>query len=201
MKVSGGLGSCHSLAGELPVSIWLRTRCTIRAHSSTPRPVLCLIHSISFSKCCQKNSGRCSGATCLLATWAMLTCWWKEWHEAQIKAQCMIILTIHTAVADSCLSCSGLVERCRGSPRSYPVLVVSFLYAHKHSIKAFGYYCMHAHSLAVVLLPSSLWLVPPIPTPHSRQALCSTGRPHCNKNTLPIHLLCYLTTKLTSPTK
>ena len=96
-------------------------------HSSTPLLVILLRHSMSFSKCIQKNSGNPILFSCPFVTLAISIsfCWLLQ--DAQMKAECMSALTTHTAGADRSLSLSGSRGRRSGMPRSYPVLVVSFL--------------------------------------------------------------------------
>ena len=97
------------------------------AHSSTPRLVTLLKPSMSLSRCLQKNSGRSRGKTLPFTTCAKATLTLSLLQEAQMKEECMMALTIHTAGAERCLSRSGIRGRWLGSPRSWPVLVVSFL--------------------------------------------------------------------------
>lgn len=129
----------NSQTGWLVVSICFSIRCMIMTHSFAPFPVLCCIHSMSFSRWSQKNSARSWSGTTPFVTLAMSISWCSLWQAAQRKEACMSTLTMLTAVADRSLSLCVLTRRCWGEPRSCPVLVVSFLYGRIQGHNSMGW--------------------------------------------------------------
>lgn len=184
---------CDWPVGGSVVSICLRTRWTIIAHSSVPLLVTWLSCSKSLSKCFQKYSGKFPGKTREETSWDNASNARSLLQDAQMKDECMIALTIHTAGAERHLSRSGRFGRLSGSPRSWPVLVVSTLHKQGfgHSLwrllfsstvlmymyHSFFYFRL-TYFFACLFWASRTYFTPPITAPHSTQFPWTTGFPH-----------------------
>ena len=138
------------------VRIRLSTRCIIITVSSNPFPVSFPSSSRSFSKWAQKNSGRCCGGTWGVTRPAMAPKAGSLLQLAQMKAECIKALRMHTTLAERFLSGGVWVQFC-GDPRSWPLLVVSWLYIHsKHSNNAYTCLAVIIYTYMVVSISSPL---------------------------------------------
>ena len=175
--------------GGFLVRISFKTRWTTMAASSYPLPMALPSSWTSLSRCLQKNSGKAWTGTWGFTSWTMSPTVWLSLQQAQRKAECMRARRIQMAGGERRLSGVGTTVRLYGSPRSWPVWVVSLLQCIecKEVILSIRDYheqvcawsvLSKAYVLAVTLSALSRWLTPPTGAPHVRHVSSCTGRPH-----------------------